>query len=131
MVSLLRQPPTLSSQHLGTRIRSRTQSNLLIILIIILLLLISLDSRLGNTVQISLPALRNAPATLVLVLLQHANLLKRLHDFAVYGAGGIDVVGRAGSAVLGAAVDFAEAADTNGFADVDVAGDGCGADVEP
>lgn len=36
-----------------------------------------------------------------------------------------------GSAVLGAAVDFGEAADANGFAEVDVAGYGGGTDVEP
>lgn len=36
-----------------------------------------------------------------------------------------------GSAVLGAAVDLGETADTDGFAEVDVAGYGGGADVEP
>ena len=35
------------------------------------------------------------------------------------------------AAVLGAAVDFAHAADADGLAHVDVAGDGGGADVEP
>jgi hypothetical protein len=41
------------------------------------------------------------------------------------------VVRGSGAAVLGAAVDFAEAADADGFAQVDVARDGGGADVEP
>lgn len=35
------------------------------------------------------------------------------------------------AAVLGAAVDLAETADTDGLPEVDVAGDGGGADVEP
>lgn len=41
------------------------------------------------------------------------------------------MLGGTGAAVLGGAVDLAEAADTNGLAEVDVAGDGGGADVEP
>lgn len=41
------------------------------------------------------------------------------------------MLGGTGTAVLGSAVDLAEAADTNGLAEVDVAGDGGGADVEP
>lgn len=40
-------------------------------------------------------------------------------------------MGGAGSAVLLASVDFAETADADGFAKVDMAGDGCCADVEP
>lgn len=36
-----------------------------------------------------------------------------------------------GTTVLGGAVDLAETADTNGLAEVDVAGDRGGADVEP
>ena len=40
-------------------------------------------------------------------------------------------MGGARATVLGAAVGFAEAADTDGLADVDVSGDGSGADVEP
>ena len=35
------------------------------------------------------------------------------------------------AAILRAAVDFSHAADTDGFAHIDVAGDGRGADVEP
>jgi len=38
---------------------------------------------------------------------------------------------RSGTAVPGRAVDFAQTADTDGFAQVDVAGDGRGADIEP
>lgn len=41
------------------------------------------------------------------------------------------MVGGARAAVLLATVDFAQTADTDGFAEVDVAGDGGRADVEP
>lgn len=64
-------------------------------------------------------------------MLDNTDLLEGLEDLAVDGAGGVDVVGGSGAAVLGAAVDFAKAADTDGFAEVDVAGYGGGADVEP
>lgn len=83
------------------------------------------------TVQITLAGLGDAAATLLLVLLEDTDLLKSLADLAVDGAGGVNVVGGANTAVLGGAVDLAEAADTDGLADVDVAGDGGGADVEP
>ena len=36
-----------------------------------------------------------------------------------------------GATVSGRAVDFAQAAYADGFAEVDVSGDSCGADVEP
>lgn len=41
------------------------------------------------------------------------------------------MVGGADTAVLGGAVDLAETADTDGLAEVDVAGDGGSAHVEP
>lgn len=41
------------------------------------------------------------------------------------------MVGWAGATVLLAAVESAQAADTDVLAEVDVTGDGCGADVEP
>lgn len=41
------------------------------------------------------------------------------------------MLGGAGAAVLGGAVDLAQAADTDGLAEVNVAGDRGGADVEP
>lgn len=41
------------------------------------------------------------------------------------------MVGWARAAVACAAVDFAQAADADGFAEVHMAGDGGGADVEP
>lgn len=41
------------------------------------------------------------------------------------------MLGRARATVDGSAVDLAEAADTDGLAEVDVAGDGGGTDVEP
>lgn len=100
-------------------------------LLVILILLLSLGGGLGDTVQITLAGLGDAAAALLVVLLQDANLLEGLHDLAVDGAGGVDVLGGAGAAVLGGAVDLAEAADADGLAEVDVAGDGGGADVEP
>lgn len=100
-------------------------------LLVILLLLLGLSGGLSNTVQITLTGLGDATATLVLVLLKDTDLLEGLHDLAVDGARGIDVLGGAGTAVLGGTVDLAETADTDGLAEVDVAGDGGGADVEP
>lgn len=84
-----------------------------------------------RTVQITLAGLGDAAATLLLVVLQDADLLEGLHDLAVDGAGGVDVLGGARAAVLGGAVDLAEAADADGLAGVDEAGDGGGADVVP
>ncbi len=52
-----------------------------------------------------------------------------LEDLAVDAAAGINVLGGARATVLGAAVNLAEAADTDGLAEVDVAGDAGGADV--
>jgi hypothetical protein len=99
--------------------------------LLVILFLISLNGSLRNTVQISLSTLGDASSSLILILLQDTDLLKGLHDFAVDATGGIDVVGWARTTVAGAAVDFAETANTDGFAEVDVAGDGGGADVEP
>lgn len=84
-----------------------------------------------HTVQITLTGLGDAAASLVLILLEDTDLLKGLHDLAVNRAGGVDVLGRARATVLGGTVDLAETADTDGLAEVDVAGDGGGADVEP
>lgn len=64
-------------------------------------------------------------------MLEDTDLLKSLEDLAVDGAGGVDVVGGTAATVLGGAVDAAEAANTDGLAEVDVAGNGGGADVEP
>jgi len=83
------------------------------------------------TVQITLSGLGNSATSLILVTLKDTDLLKRLHDLAVDRAGGIDVVGWAGATVAGGAVDLAKTADTDGLAEVDVAGDGGGAHVEP
>lgn len=98
---------------------------------LLLILLLGLSGGLGNSVQITLAGLGDAAATLVLVLLNDANLLEGLEDLAVDGAGGIDVVAGAVATVLGSAVDLAETANTDGLAEVDVAGDGGGTDVEP
>ena len=118
---------------------------------LLFILLLSLEGGLGDTVQITLAGLCDAAATLVLVLLKDTNLLKSLHDLAVDGAGGVNVVGGARAAVLGGSVDLAETAYTDSLAlfhssvpydtyihcleifayHVDVTGDGSGADVEP
>ena len=118
--------------HATTRIvRCIGASNLLVILIILL------HSGHSNSVQISGTRLGDSSATLasgvviLIDLLNNTELLKSLNDLAVDGAGGIDVVVWSRASVLGAAVDLAETADTDGLAEVDVAGDGSGADVEP
>ena len=84
-----------------------------------------------HTVQVTLSALGDTAATLLLVLLEDTNLLKGLHDLAVNGAGGVDVLAGSRAAVLGSTVDLAETADTDGLAEVDVTGDGGSAHVEP
>lgn len=99
--------------------------------LLVILLLLGLSGGLGNSVQITLASLGDAAATLLLILLEDTNLLQGLHDLAVDRAGGIDVVGGSAATVLGSAVDLAETANTNGLAEVDVAGDGGGADVVP
>jgi hypothetical protein len=101
-------------------------SNLLVIL-----LLLGLESGHGDTVQITLAGLGDAAATLVLIDLKDTDLLKRLADLAVDGAGGVNVTAGAGTAVLGGTVDLAKTADTDSLAHVDVAGNGSSADVVP
>ena len=116
---------------------------------LLVILLLGLEGGLRNAVQVTLAGLGDAATTLVLVDLNDADLLERLEDLAVNGAGGVDVVGGAGAAVLGgtasistvrharfaargyAPVDLAETANTDGLAHVDVPSDGSGADVEP
>lgn len=110
-------------------IKIRILLSFLSLLVILLLLLV--NGGLGNTVQIPLAALGDAAATLVLVVLKDTNLLEGLQDLTVDGARGVDVVGGAVAAVLGRAVDLAEAVDTDGLAEVDVTGDSGGADVVP
>ena len=73
-------------------------------LLVILVLLLSLERGLSNSVQITLAGLCDAAATLVLILLKDTNLLEGLHDLAVNGAGGVNVVGGARAAVLGGTV---------------------------
>jgi hypothetical protein len=68
-------------------ITARKQARLLVILLLFLLL----DDSLGNTVQITLTRLGDAAATLLLVLLQNADLLESLEDLAVNATAGIDV----------------------------------------
>jgi hypothetical protein len=101
------------------------------LLVIFVLLLVLLYRRLRNAVQISLTGLCDATTALLLILLQHTDLLERLHDLAVNGAGSVDVMVRPRAPVLGGAVDFPQAADADVLAEVDVAGYGCGADIEP
>lgn len=102
-----------------------------LLLLLLLVLLLGLSSGLGDTVQITLTGLSDAAATLLLVDLKDTNLLERLADLAVNGAGGIDVLGWAGSTVAGGSVNLAKTANTDRLAHVDVTSDGGGADVEP
>lgn len=83
------------------------------------------------TVKITLALLGDAAATLLLILLQNLDLLERLQDLAVDRAAGIDMVRGARAAVLGAAVDLAETANTDGFPQVDVASDRGSTDIVP
>lgn len=100
-------------------------------LLVVLVLLLSLDGGLGDAVQVTLAGLGDAAATLVVVGLKDTDLLEGLTDLAVNGSGGVDVVGGAVAAVLGATVDLAQTANTDGLAHVDVAGDGSSAHVVP
>lgn len=83
------------------------------------------------TVKITLALLGDATAALLLVLLEDLDLLERLEDLAVDAAASINVLGGTGAAVLGAAVNLAETANTDSLPQVDMAGDGRGADVVP
>jgi hypothetical protein len=74
--------------------------------LLVVLLLVSLECGLGDTVQITLTGLCDTTATLVLILLEHTDLLESLHNLAVDGAGGIDMVGGARTAVLGGTVRY-------------------------
>ena len=60
----------------------------------------------------------------VLVSLQDVDLLQGLEDLAGNGAGRLDVVGGAGTAVLGTTVELLQGTDTDTATEVDVAGDG-------
>ena len=100
-------------------------------LFVILLLLIRLNGGLSNTVQISLARLCDSATSLVLILLKDTDLLECLEDLSVNGSGSVNVVGWARTTVAGGTVDFTKTTDTDGFAEVDVAGDRCGANVEP
>lgn len=72
--------------------------------LLVILLLIGLEGGLRNSVQITLAGLCDAAATLVLILLKDTDLLESLHNLAVDGAGGIDVVGGTRATVLGGTV---------------------------
>ena len=58
----------------------------------------------------------------VLISLQDVDLLQGLEDLASDGAGGLDVVGGAGTAVLGTTVDLLQSTNTDTATEVDVAG---------
>ena len=69
--------------------------------------------------------------SLLLILLKDTNLLECLHDLAVNASGGIGVVRWTRATVAGGAVDLSETTNTNGFAKVDVTGDGGSTNVKP
>ena len=83
------------------------------------------------TIQIPPPTLRDPPSPLILILLQNANLLQTLHHLAIDASTGINMMARSRAAVLGAAVDLAQAADADRLAEVDVSSDGSGTRVKP
>lgn len=88
-------------------------------------------SRSKLTVQITLALLGDTAATLLLIVLEDTDLLEGLENLAVNGARGVDVVGGTAATVLGSAVDATKTANTNSLAEVDVAGNGGSADIEP
>lgn len=116
---------------LNLKIEREKTRHIQCLLVILLLLLLLLGGGLGDTVQITLAGLGDAAATLLLVDLNNANLGQGLQDLAVNGAGGVDVLAGAGTAVLGGTVQLAETADTDGLAQVDETGNRGGADVVP
>ena len=67
---------------------------------------VGLDRAHGYPVQISLTSLCDSSTTLLLVLLQNADLLQRLNDLAIYTSGCIDVMRRFRATVLLCAVQF-------------------------
>lgn len=68
---------------------------------------------------------------LIFIDLKDADLLKSLHNLTVNRAGSVNVTAGARAAVLGATMGLAQTANTDGLAEVDVAGNSGGADVEP
>lgn len=84
-----------------------------------------------RTVQITLAGLCDAAATLLLILLEDVDLLKSLHDLPVDAAAAGNVVRGARATVLGDTVNLPQTANTDGLPEVDMAGNGGGADVEP
>lgn len=58
------------------------------------------------------------------MLLEHANLLERLHDFSLDRSRSVLVVRRSLSSVLGTTVNFSQPADADVLAEVDMTGDG-------
>jgi hypothetical protein len=78
-----------------------------------------------------LSTLCNPTTSLLLVLLQNTDLLKSLHNFAVYTSAGINMVGWTGTTVAGGSVSLSKTTDTDGFAEVNVTGDGSSPNVKP
>ena len=71
------------------------------------------------------------PSPLFLILLQNPNLLQTLHHLTIDASAGINMVAWSRSAILCAAVGFAQTTHADGFAEIDVSGNRGGADVEP
>ena len=95
-----------------------------------LLVILVLDERGGDTVEVTLSLLGDASSTVV-VDLEHAELLERLDDLPLDGAGAVAVVGRSVATVDGGTVELLESADADRLAEVDVSRDGSRSNVVP
>lgn len=108
---------------------------LLIVLVIvlvgfILLLALRLEAGHGNSVQVSHTVLRDLSATLW-VLLQYTNTLETLENLSLHGTGSWRVLGWHVTTVLWATVEFPQSTNTDGLAQIDVAGERGSSHVEP
>jgi hypothetical protein len=85
----------------------------------------------SNSIQIPSATSCNSPPAGFLILLQYSNLFKSLQYLSLYTSATFKVTSWTSPTVLTAAVEFAKSSHTDGFAEVDVSCNCCGADVEP
>lgn len=88
-----------------------------LLLICLLLLLGGLDNSSRNPVQIPLTVLGNSPSS-IFCLLEHADFLKGLADFALHGRGRVGVVRGAVAPSVATTVEFCQGTDTDVLAEV-------------